>query len=50
MNEKNETLPQVVMPDCSEMKMLKGQKALVTGANSVSEKVLLSNLQKPVRM
>ncbi|MCX6175733.1 MAG: SDR family oxidoreductase [Ignavibacteriales bacterium] len=33
-NEKNEKLPQVVMPACSEVKMLKGQRALVTGANS----------------
>jgi glucose 1-dehydrogenase len=31
---KAEKLPQVVMPVCSEIKMLNGQKALVTGANS----------------
>ncbi len=34
MNIKNENLPQVVMPVCSNVEILKGQKALVTGANS----------------
>ena len=34
MSENNINLPGVVMPVCSEVKMLKGQKALVTGANS----------------
>jgi len=34
MSEINISLPGVVMPVCSEVKMLKGQKALVTGANS----------------
>ncbi len=30
----NETLPKVVKPTCDPLKILKGQKALVTGANS----------------
>jgi len=34
MSEKTENLPPVVMPVCTDVKMLKGQKALVTGANS----------------
>ncbi|MBI1938957.1 MAG: SDR family oxidoreductase [Ignavibacteriales bacterium] len=34
MNEENTNLPNVVMPVCPEVKMLKGQKALITGANS----------------
>ena len=29
-----ETYPEVVMPECPAKKMLTGQKALVTGANS----------------
>lgn len=29
-----EDLPQVVMPECETRKVLKGQKMLVTGANS----------------
>ena len=36
MNEytREENLPAVVMPACSINKVLRGQKALVTGANS----------------
>ena len=34
IKEKNEKLPQVVMPASSALKILKGQKALVTGASS----------------
>ena len=30
----NQSLPEVVLPSCPVMKLLKGQKALVTGANS----------------
>ena len=33
-HEMTETLPEVVMPACPIRKVLKGQKALVTGANS----------------
>jgi glucose 1-dehydrogenase len=33
-NPPEETLPDVVMPACPVQKLLKGQKALVTGANS----------------
>jgi glucose 1-dehydrogenase len=33
-DEMTETLPEVVMPSCPIRKVLKGQKALVTGANS----------------
>jgi len=32
--EKEKKLPEVVMPECPAEKVLKGQKALVTGANS----------------
>lgn len=32
--EENEEMPEVVMPVCPPKKVLKGQKALVTGANS----------------
>ena len=32
--QMTETLPEVVMPACPIRKVLKGQKALVTGANS----------------
>jgi len=45
-NEKNEKLPQVVMPVCSEVKMLKGQRALVTGANSGIGKGIAIELAK----
>ena len=31
---RDENLPEAVMPACSVNKVLKGQKALVTGANS----------------
>ena len=34
IKKKNEKLPEVVMPASPVLKMLKGQKALVTGANS----------------
>jgi glucose 1-dehydrogenase len=34
MMMQEETLPEVVMPACPILKVLKGQKALVTGANS----------------
>ncbi len=44
--QKTEHLPQVVMPTCSEMKMLKGQKALVTGANSGIGKGIAIELAK----
>lgn len=33
-SEQGEQLPQVVMPTCPEQKTLRGQKALITGANS----------------
>jgi len=33
-SEQQKSLPEVVMPACSHEKVLKGQKALVTGANS----------------
>ncbi len=33
-DQSTETLPEVVMPACPVQKLLKGQKALVTGANS----------------
>lgn len=39
-------LPQVVMPSCSEIKILKGQKALVTGANSGIGKGIAIELAK----
>ena len=44
--QKKENLPQVVMPACSEIKMLKGQKALVTGANSGIGKGIAIELAK----
>lgn len=34
LHEQDEALPAVVMPACPVLKVLKGQKALVTGANS----------------
>ncbi len=34
MSKNLENIPPVTMPACSEIKMLRGQKALVTGANS----------------
>jgi len=43
---KIEKLPQVVMPSCSEIKILKGQKALVTGANSGIGKGIAVELAK----
>jgi len=46
MNIKSENLPQVVMPSCSDMKVLKGQKALVTGANSGIGKGIAIELAK----
>ena len=46
MNIKTEKLPEVVMPACSDMKMLKGQKALVTGANSGIGKGIAIELAK----
>jgi glucose 1-dehydrogenase len=33
-HQLTEPLPEVVMPACPVQKLLKGQKALVTGANS----------------
>ena len=33
-DESTDKLPEVVMPACPVQKLLKGQKALVTGANS----------------
>jgi glucose 1-dehydrogenase len=33
-NEKNETVPRAVMPECPAQQVLQGQKALVTGGNS----------------
>ncbi|NCS87517.1 MAG: sugar dehydrogenase [Ignavibacteriales bacterium CG18_big_fil_WC_8_21_14_2_50_31_20] len=46
MNEITINLPNVVMPICSEVKMLKGQKALVTGANSGIGKGVVLELAK----
>lgn len=46
MNEKNNNQPKVVMPACSDIKMLKGQKALVTGANSGIGKGIAIELAK----
>jgi glucose 1-dehydrogenase len=44
--QKTENPPQVVMPACSDMKMLKGQKALVTGASSGIGKGIAIELAK----
>lgn len=46
MSEISINLPNVVMPACPEMKMLKGQKALVTGANSGIGKGVAMELAK----
>jgi len=46
IKQKIKNLPQVVMPACSEIKMLKGQKALVTGANSGIGKGIAIELAK----
>lgn len=46
MNEVNINLPKVVMPSCTEVKTLKGQKALVTGANSGIGKGIAIELAK----
>lgn len=44
--EREEKLPPVVMPTCPEQKILRGQKALVTGANSGIGKAVAVELGK----
>jgi len=48
MNEalRKEILPEVVMPKCPELQLLKGQKALVTGANSGIGRAIAIELAK----
>lgn len=46
MSKNLENIPPVTMPVCSEIKMLRGQKALVTGANSGIGKGIAIELAK----
>ncbi len=46
LKQKTENHPQVVMPACSELKLLSGQKALVTGSNSGIGKGIAQELAK----
>jgi glucose 1-dehydrogenase len=46
LKQITENHPQVVMPACCELKMLSGQKALVTGANSGIGKGIAQELAK----